>query len=88
MKIRELLEDTHTYRPVNMDPTIKQKNKLINIIRRIKTEAGIEDTTYREMYPTGASSPKLYGLAKIHKKNNPLRSIVSSRGSVTYGVAK
>ena len=40
------------------------------------------------MYPTGACSPILYGLPKIHKKNNPLRPIVSSRGSVTYGVAK
>ena len=41
------------------------------------------------MYPTGASSPKLYGLPKIHKKNNnPLMPIVSSRGSVTYGIAK
>ena len=39
------------------------------------------------MYPTGASSPKIYGLPKIDKKNNPLRPIVSSRGSVTYGVA-
>ena len=40
------------------------------------------------MYPTGISSPKFYGLPKIHKKNVPLRSIVSSIGSVTYGVAK
>ena len=29
-----------------------------------------------------------YGLPKIHKTGNPLRPIVSSRGSVTYGVAK
>ena len=48
----------------------------------------MEDTSYRKMYPTGASSPKLYGLPKIHKKNNPLRSIASHIGSVTYGVAK
>ena len=40
------------------------------------------------MYPTGASVPKLYGLPKIHKKNIPLRPIVSSQGSVSYGVAK
>ena len=40
------------------------------------------------MYPTEAISPKLYGLPKIHKKNNPLRPTVSSRGSVTYGVVK
>ena len=40
------------------------------------------------MYHTGASSPKLYGLPKIHKKNMPLGPTVSSQGSVRYGVAK
>ena len=29
-----------------------------------------------------------YHLPKIRKKNNPLRPFVSSRDSVTYGVAK
>ena len=70
-KMKNPLEDTITYRPLNMDPTIKQKNKLVNILRRIKTESGMEDTTYRNMYPTGASSPKLYGLPKLHKKDSP-----------------
>ena len=32
--------------------------------------------------------PSFYGLPKIHKTGTPLRSIVSSRGSVTHGVAK
>ena len=86
-KMKELLEDTNTYKPLNMDPTNKQKNKLINILRRIKTKSGIEETTYRKMYPTRSSSPKPYGCPKIHK-NNLLRPIVSSRGSVTYGEAK
>ena len=40
------------------------------------------------MYPTGCVLPKFYGLPKIHKNRHPLRPIVSSRGSVTYGVAK
>ena len=35
------------------------------------------------MYP-----PKFYGLPIIHKTGNPLRPIVSSRGSFTYGVTK
>ena len=71
-----------------MDPTNKQKNRLINILRSIKSEGRLEDHTYKKMYPTGASSPKPYGLPKIHKKNIPLRPIVSSQGSVSYGVAK
>ena len=40
------------------------------------------------MCPTGCTSPKFYGLPKIHKNWHPLRPIVLSRGSVTYGVAK
>ena len=32
--------------------------------------------------------PKFYDLPKIHKLDTPLRPIVSSCGSVTYGVAK
>ena len=87
-KMKVLLENTNTYRPMYVDPTNKQKKKLINILRRIKIESGMEDITCKKMYPTGASSPKLYGLPEIHKKNNPLRPIVSSRGSVMYGVAK
>ena len=40
------------------------------------------------MYPTGAGSPKFYGLPKIHKPGIPLRPIVSSIGTVTYNTAK
>ena len=40
------------------------------------------------MYPTGCVPPKFYGLPKIHKPGTPLRPIVSSCGSVTYGVAR
>ena len=40
------------------------------------------------MYPMGCTSSTIYGLPKLHKANIPLRPIVSSRGSVTNGVAK
>ena len=40
------------------------------------------------MYPTGARSGKFYGIPKMHKKDIPLRPIVPSIGSVTYGVTK
>ena len=62
-----------------MDPTNKQKSKLINILRGVKIESGIEDTTYRKMYPIEASSPTLYMLLKIHKKNNPEAHCVKQR---------
>ena len=43
---------------------------------------------YKAMYPTGYVPPKFYGLPPNHKIGNPLRPIASSRGLVTYGVAK
>ena len=70
-----------------MEATNRQKNRLINILRSMKTEGRLEENICKKMYPTGTSSPKLYGLPKIHKKNHPLRPNVSSRDSVTYGVA-
>ena len=87
-KAKEILEDTNTYRVIHTDPTSRLKNKLINILRRIKTTTGMPDNIYKKMYPTGASPPKFYGLPKIHKKNIPLRPIVSSIRSVAYGLAK
>ena len=71
-----------------MDPTNKIKAQLITKLRKIKKETNLDEGTYTAMYPTGCVPPKFYGLPKIHKTGNPLRSIISSRGSVTYGVAK
>ena len=87
-KAKELLQDTSTYRTIKGDSTNKLKNRLINILKKIKAETGMQDNIYKKMYPTGASPPKFYGLPKIHKKNIPLRPLVSSIGSVSYGVAK
>ena len=87
-KAKELLQDTSTYRTIQGDPMSRLKNKLINILKKVKAESGMQDNTYRSMYPTGASPPKFYGLPKIQKKNIPLRPIVSSIDSVSYGVAK
>ena len=48
----------------------------------------MNDSIYKRLYPTGASSPKFYGLLKLHKEGIPLRLIVSSIGSVSYETAK
>ena len=86
-KAKQLLNQ-NTYKVISKDPTKTIKNKLINILKNIKTKTGLGTNTYKSMYPTGCVPPKFYGLPKIHKPDTPLRSIVSSYGSVTYGVAK
>ena len=86
-KSEDLLKQT-TYRELVADPTNKYKNKLINLLKTIKSDGGINNTTYRRLYPTGAGSHKYYGLPKIHKAGVPLRPIISGRGSATYETAK
>ena len=88
IKKSEEILNTSTYKKIAEDPTSKQKNKLISILKSIKTEGGLKEEEYRKMYPTGAVSPKYYGLPKIHKQGIPLRPIVSSTGTVTYNTSK
>ena len=87
-KAKALLEDQGTYKALKTDPTGRLKSKMINLLKKIKLEGGIDDILYKKLYPTGAVTPKFYGLPKIHKDGIPLRPIVSSRGSISYEVAK
>ena len=86
-KVEDLLKE-NTYKKIAEDPTPKQKNKLISILRNIKAEGGLKEEVYRRLYPTGPGSPKFYGLPKIHKSGISLRPIISSIGTVTYNTAK
>ena len=87
-KAQALLQDTNTYKIINKDPSNMLKNKLIQTLRDIKQTEGLNNIKYKQLYPTSAVPPKFYGLPKIDKVGTPLRPIVSSRGSITYGVAK
>ena len=87
-KAKALLEDQGTYKALKTDPTGRLKSRMINLLKKIKSEGGIDDILYKKLYPTGAVTTKFYGLPKIHKDGVPLRPIVSSRGSITYEVAK
>ena len=83
-----LKQDTNTYKVLSKDPTSHLKNKLISLLKDIKHTGGLSTTKYKQLYPTSVVPPKFYGLPKIHKTGTPLRPIVSSRGSITYGIAK
>ena len=71
-KAEELLSQP-TYKTISSDPTTKYKNKLICLLKTIKTEGGMSEALYKRLYPTGAGSPKFYGLPKVHKEGIPLR---------------
>ena len=86
-KALHLLQQSN-YKSITTDPTAKHKNKLITLLKTIKSQSGMNDNLYKKLYPTGASSPKFYALPKVHKDGIPLRPIVSSVGSVAYETSK
>ena len=75
------------YKTINSDPTNKLKAKLIQKLKKIKRETNMEEGMYRTMYPTSCTAPSFMGYQKCIKRHL-LRPIVSSRCSVTYGMAK
>ena len=78
----------NTYRSIHQDPTNSIKNKLINILKRVKSQTGLNNQTYKAMYPQVAFPQSSMAYPRSTKLDTPLRPIVSSCGSVTYGVAK
>ena len=50
-----------TYRAIPQDPTNTIKNKLINILKRVKNQTGLDNVTYKSMYPTGCVPPNSMG---------------------------
>ena len=62
-KSKHLLNQS-TYRAIPWDPTNTIKNKLINILKRVKNQTGLDNVTYKSMYPTGCVPPNSMGSEK------------------------
>ena len=54
------------YGPIPRNPTNKIKARLINILRKVKKSTGLDNNTYKFMYPMGCSTSEFYGLSNIH----------------------
>ena len=81
-KVEELLNQP-TIKTITADPTIRQKSKLINILKTSRQKVASMKQHIEECIP-GVGSPKFYEFPKLHKAGIPLRTIVSSIGAVSY----
>ena len=73
-----------TYGIVKKDPTSSQVSKICRILKKLKDKKEMDQRLYNKLRPCGSKSPMIYGLPKIHKKEVPLRSIVSCIQSPSY----
>ena len=57
-------------------------------MKDLKDREVITPVLHKKLYPTNDQPPRFYGLPKVHKKDMPLRPIVSSIGTISYGCAR
>jgi hypothetical protein len=76
------------YQPLDTDPSKTTVNSINKKLKSLKDQDKLNKRTYDQSRPKDATIAKFYRLPKIHKDNNPLRSIVSLPGSPTYNLSK
>ena len=61
---------------------------MVEALKDLKDRKVTDFVLHKKLYPTVDQPPRFYGLPKVHKPNMPLRPIVSSVGTITYGCAR
>ena len=70
------------------NPIVKEEERIIEILKQLKSENKISEELYNSLKPVGSQPPRLYGLAKVHKTGCPMRPVVSMPGSPYEKIAK
>ena len=83
----KLCEQLQEAKECQSDPTDKLTRKFQRVARELKKDGKIDVKTFREIYPSDAVPPRLYGLVKAHKpeKDYPMRTVVSTIGTPFHG---
>ena len=68
-------------------PIIKEEERIQKVLKDMLEAEEISKNLYDKMRPRGSQPPRLYGLAKVHKENIPVRPVLSMPGSAYHGVA-
>ena len=70
------------------DHTANIDTKLSKYLLFLSKSHQITQYEHDRLAPTGSTRPRMYGLPKIHKKNIPLRPILSMSSSPQYKISK
>ena len=62
-------------------PVLKEQERIRDALKDLLEEEKISEKLYEELVPRGSQPARLYGLAKVHKKNTPVRPVLSMPGS-------
>ena len=85
-KMSSLVENG-PYQLLNKDPTDRLTRKLSENLLTLKRSGHLTEAVYNKIRPRHKQPPRIYGLPKIHKANEPLRPIVSCVNTFAYDLS-
>ena len=69
-------------------PIIGEEDRINDILKNLYDSAKISKEMYNNLRSTGHQPPRLYGLAKVHKTDTPMRPVLSMPGSAYHKIGK
>lgn len=91
-KMEFILQDSSKFKTLGSsaeaDNTTKIEAQIQRRLLQLKKEGLLPADIYNKIRPTGSQRPRMYGLPKIHKKDVPLRPILSMTGSAQHQLAQ
>jgi hypothetical protein len=83
-KMLDHLNNSGSYKKLNKNPL----NKIAKEVSKAIKLSNIKEDDKKKLIVSCPSTPRIYGLPKIHKEGAPLRPIVNTISSPTYQLAK
>ena len=71
-----------------INPILKEEERIHNILKSLLNDNKISKELFEDLKPRGSQPARLYGLAKVHKNNVPMRPVLSMPGSAYHKVAE
>ena len=71
-----------SYKKMDKDPS----NRIIKALTKFIQDSSLDDNIKKKTIPKNPIIPRIYSLLKIHKDGCPLRPIVNTIGSPSYGL--
>ena len=62
------------------DLCLKEEDRINSALQNLHEQGKIDNQTLKKLKSMGGQLPRLYGLAKVHKKDTPLRPVLSMPG--------
>lgn len=86
-KLTRLVQDTAIYQHLPKDRSWATNASVKQLAKQLLEGENISKTQYARIYTSGPGPAQLFGTPKLHKQETPLRPVVDTNNTPTYGLA-